>query len=63
MLNTMIHSTANTRRLNITAAARRRAGLDFEAGRAAGSGGLMTDNSNGAMRILSLQGRHRFNRS
>jgi hypothetical protein len=58
----MIHSTTNTSALNSTAAARRRAGLDFEAGRAAGSGTLMTGNSNGAMRVMSRHGRKRFNR-
>src|SRR5262245_43335107 len=47
MLNTMVHSAANTSKLSITAAARRRVGLDFEAGRATGSGALMTGNSNG----------------
>jgi hypothetical protein len=42
MLNTMIHSTANTSPLRITAAAMRRAGLLFGAGRTAGSGEFMT---------------------
>ena len=47
MLNTMIHSTANTSPLRITAAAMRRAGLLFDAGRTAGSGEFMTGNSTG----------------
>ena len=45
MLNTMIHSTANTSPLRITAAAMRRAGLLFGACRTAGSGEFMTGNS------------------
>ena len=42
MLNTMIHSTANTSTLSMTAAAMRRAGLLLDARRAAGSGEFMT---------------------
>ena len=45
MLNIMIHSTTKTSPLSITATAMRRAGLLFDAGRAAGSGGFMTGNS------------------
>jgi len=62
MLNTMIHSAMKTIPLNMTAAARRRAGLEFDAGRAAGSGGLMTAIPL-AMRVMSPQGRKRFNRT
>ena len=43
-LNTMIHSTAKTSPLRITATAMRRAGLLFDAGRTAGSGEFMTGN-------------------
>jgi hypothetical protein len=63
MLKTMVHSTANTSTLNITAAASRRVGLDFEAGRAAGSGGLMTAIPRAAMRVMSPQVRKRFNQT
>jgi hypothetical protein len=45
MLNIMIHSTTKTSPLRITATARRRAGLLFDAGRPAGSGEFMTGNS------------------
>jgi hypothetical protein len=44
MLNTMIHSTAKTSPLRITATAMRRAGLLFGTVRTAGSGEFMAGN-------------------
>ena len=60
MLNTMIHSTANSSTLSMTAAAMRRAGLLLDARRAAGSGEFMTGIPH-AMRIMSSWGRKSFN--
>ena len=59
MLNTMIHSPANTSPLRITATAMRRAGLRFGAVRTAGSGEFMTGNSLGDVANFVVAGPER----